>query len=731
MATSLLKFSFKTNLVKSIISEIASNIGKYYYTFGKSDPWFTVKGLTATLVQNSNSVTLTAGSTEGFSIGQIISQTSGIGTFSSGTAISSIISDTEFEVTEGHLNSGDVTFTIDDETIIEDANDLFEYETKVRNNMILFKQIDSNDVAPIIPRVNWTQGIVYDMYREYSTDDPAFSGATSLENAEFYVLTDQFNVYKCLDNNNNAPSAFKPTGVSTNPITLEDNYVWKYMYTIPITLRNKFLSTTIMPVTTALTNQFYSKGSIVGYSIENPGNAYRRPEYKIVGFKIINGGAGYVGTPTISLDNPDQEGGIQAEVGTITVVGGKITAINMDVEGSGYSYPPEFQITGETSISAVLEVEIEKINDATLDLQVTGDGVLEENPYEIDYIEILNGGSGYDSITLLFTDPDLPNGIKAEATVTIVDGIATEVVVNNVGYGYSLPFYSTTDDLNASNIVKFSQTNLPGEQGNGFSFRVHNKINHAELAAVLNAEGQIEQIRVIKPGIGYTFGSVTITADPDTLAGENFVPASVLLDFGVGAIESAQSTTEITAVPGAIYSVYVKSPGIGYTITPLVRIDGDGVGAEATCTLSPFNTVQKINITNPGFGYTYASAVLLDDQGTEITSIEPAVLDVILPPKGGHGKDAIAELYCKSIIFHTSLFKDRMFGKQIDNDFRQVCLVKNPKIYGRDTYLRLGIAPSAQLVLGSNTQTVDFNQIFVSDILTDSSGNRFLVTAKY
>lgn len=736
MATSLLKFSFKTNLVKSIISEISSNIGKYYYAFGKSDPWFTVKGLTATIVENSNSVVLTSGTTEGFLVGQLVTQTGGNGLFGSNTSVSAIVSSTEFEVTESHVTSGTVTFSIDDETIVEQASDLFEYETSVRNNMILFKQIDSNDVAPVIPRIDWVQGYVFDMYREYTEDLPAYSGTTSLQAAQFYVITDQFNVYKCLDNNNNAISMYKPTGVSPTPFTLEDGYIWKYMYTVPISLRNKFLTTTLMPVTTALTNQFYAKGSIVGYSIENPGNAYKSASYKVTGFKIISGGVGYTGTPTITIEAPHQSAGTQATVGTVTVEGGKITAVEMTDEGDGYSYPPQFEITGVATIGAILEPIIENTGSSYVNLTVVGDGRLEENPYEIESIEILSGGSGYDSITLLFADPDLPNGVRASATVNLTDGVATSITIDEPGYGYSNPFYSLTDQALAPNIVRIVQTNLdPLEPGSGFFFRVHNKVNPAEIAAVLNLDGQIEQVKVIKPGIGYTFGSVVIEADPDTEFGDpDYSPASILLDFGVGSIETSQSTTEITAIPGAIYAIVVTNPGAGYSVQPYVRIVGDGVGATATVTLTAFNTIEKINITNPGYGYTYASIVLEDDQGIEFADediIERAVFDVILPPQGGHGKDAISELYCKSIMFHSVLFKDRMFAKEIGNDFRQVCLVKNPKIYGTDAYLRLGIAPAAQLVIGSNTQTADFNEIAISDILTDANENRFLVTAKY
>lgn len=48
------------------------------------------------------------------------------------------------------------------------------------------------------------------------------SGSQKLEDCNFYVLTEDYNVYKCLDNNNNSPSVNKPLGTSVSPITTDD-----------------------------------------------------------------------------------------------------------------------------------------------------------------------------------------------------------------------------------------------------------------------------------------------------------------------------------------------------------------------------------------------------------------------------------------------------------------------------------------------------------------------------
>ena len=73
------------------------------------------------------------------------------------------------------------------------------------------------------PRINWTSGTVYDYYRhDYgnritggTSIQSANSGATNLYDANFYVMNSNFQVYKCLDNNNNGQSTIEPTGENT------------------------------------------------------------------------------------------------------------------------------------------------------------------------------------------------------------------------------------------------------------------------------------------------------------------------------------------------------------------------------------------------------------------------------------------------------------------------------------------------------------------------------------
>ena len=627
MATSLLKFSLKTNLVKSVISEIVSNISRYYYVYCHPGSWT-------------------------------------------------------------------------NETSPEPVSDSFEYENNTRNEALLYKQIDANDVCAVIPRHDWVAGYTFDMYDEYSSDKPAFSGATALENAEFYCLTDDFNVYKCLYNNNDGPSSQRPTGTSTTPIKLDDGYIWKYMYTIPLSVRNKFLTTTTMPVVTALSNQFYSKGSIVSYTIENPGKKYPITTYKIIGFRIIDGGSGYNSTPTITLSNPDQSGGTPATIQAVTLSGGAISGISMNNQGSGYSYPPIVTVSGGGATrQATLEPIVERLSTVYTTLTVTGDGYLEENPYQVDSIQVVTGGTGYSSVTFLFTDPDLPNGVKAVAHGVITDGVVTSVIIDNAGYGYSKPFYSILQDANASNIVLVQATSIAGQTASGFTFRVNTKKNEAELTPIINANGEIQSVQISKPGIGYTYALVTVNTSLDKENTPDFEEASILLNFGIGDIESRQSTVELTSADGAIHVIRVTDAGFGYTSAPTVVVTGDGTGCTATAYLTATGSIGRIEVDNIGYNYTSATVSLVGPAASTATA------HAIISPKGGHGKDAVGELYSKTVVFHGNLSKEKNKGFVSTNDYRQVCIVKNPKIYAKETNLRSALASTCLVAIGTKGQS--------------------------
>lgn len=127
-------------------------------------------------------------------------------------------------------------------------------ELLTRQKMIGMKKITTANVAFVVPRINWVSGA---LYTPYSASD------SSLQTKNFYVLTDEYNVYKCLGNASGENSTIKPTGTSVNDIQTGDGYIWKFMYNIPTGLVVSFLTNEWMPV------PYGSQKSLFQQSVEN------------------------------------------------------------------------------------------------------------------------------------------------------------------------------------------------------------------------------------------------------------------------------------------------------------------------------------------------------------------------------------------------------------------------------------------------------------------------------
>ncbi len=201
------------------------------------------------------------------------------------------------------------------------------------DDLIAAKRVQSSDVSFVIPRRNWISGTVYDTYRhdygEYTTGSTSVrqtstSGATTLFDSTFYILSAARNVYKCLDNNGGAASTDEPTGVSTSVITTTDSYKWKYMYTLSAAQQASFLSTDFMAV---------SPNSSPSSDQSNVMSAAVDGSIDIVKIKTAGSG-GTNGTFTGIAIKGDGSGG----VATIVVGGGQITSVTVTTPGTGYTF---------------------------------------------------------------------------------------------------------------------------------------------------------------------------------------------------------------------------------------------------------------------------------------------------------------------------------------------------------------------------------------------------------
>jgi len=169
----------------------------------------------------------------------------------------------------GKTDSWTNTNGLEDDSAVPVANSsIYSYEQSVYKDLVFGKLITANDITYMIPRYNWVSGTIYSSYSQYDAD---------LYDKEFYVITDGYEVYKCIDNNSGAHSTVKPSLTSTTGVfSTSDGYVWKYMFTLESNANTKFTSTSYIPVTP---NNDVSNNAVMGsidyIKVTNGGNNYQ------------------------------------------------------------------------------------------------------------------------------------------------------------------------------------------------------------------------------------------------------------------------------------------------------------------------------------------------------------------------------------------------------------------------------------------------------------------------
>ena len=312
-----------------------------------------------------------------------------------------------------------------------------EYET--RNQIITAKRISSSDASFVIPRKNWSANVVYDQFDgNYSASFTSSSGATSLKSSNFYVLTDEFNVYKVLSNSNGKESNVKPTGTDSTLTSTSDGYIWKYMYTIPLSLRNRFLTDDVMPVQRSLTNAYFSNGQVSIVTIDNAGIGYNNSNTTLT---VTGDGIGASLTPVVN----NNTGSIVDVV--IVNPGEGYTHLDIEVVGSGSSANLFAQLSTGDLDTLQSHVELSAVDGS------------------INAIRVDNSGSNYTSATIkILGDGNISEASNANAYPVISNSnTITEIVVDDPGFGYTHANVEIIGDgTNANAIAIISPQNGHG-----------------------------------------------------------------------------------------------------------------------------------------------------------------------------------------------------------------------------------------------------------------------------
>lgn len=205
----------------------------------------------------------------------------------------------------------------------------------------------------------------------------------------------------------------------------------------------------------------------------------------------------------------------------------------------------------------------------------------------------------------------------------------------------------------------------------------------SDYVTTFTGQFQVDDLRESIP----TVAGNTTTYRLGTSASSNtnfYLNSSVYIDSGTGAgqlkkIISYNASTRVAVVNSAFTTA--PSSDSTYIIAPNVVITGDGSGAVAYATVSSNssvnNYISKINMVSRGSGYTYATAEVTGNTGGVSNN---AVLKVIVPPIGGHGKDALNELGVQGLGISVSYNTSESGYITVENDYRKLILIKDPLI---------------------------------------------------
>ena len=160
--------------------------------------------------------------------------------------------------------------------------------------------------------------------------------------------------------------------------------------------------------------------------------------------------------------------------------------------------------------------------------------------------------------------------------------------------------------------------------------------------------------------------------------------------------ETTRTATAGLAVAGAIDVALVENAGTNLPAsqTLFTAIKGDGTGGVLQINTTAGGAIDTVSVAVRGSGYTYANVSvangnLFSDQGltSAVASTNAlAGIEVVLPPKGGHGSDADLELNAKRVMTNIRLTYAEGSGDfPVDNDFRRIGLVTDPYDYGTTT----------------------------------------------
>jgi hypothetical protein len=188
----------------------------------------------------------------------------------------------------------------------------------------------------------------------------------------------------------------------------------------------------------------------------------------------------------------------------------------------------------------------------------------------------------------------------------------------------------------------------------------------------------------------------------------------------------SNSVVQRSAVDGKIEVIIPQTFGSDYDnnkANNIITVQGDGEGLLIDHELID-NQITEYVVLDGGAGYKYANINVIHTLGLG----QGATSRIVIPPKGGHGANPIAELFARYVMLNSRIeYAEGFSDFPTDVEYRTIGIVKDPKdIYGNPVDK---ITANANYVLRCTVDSgADFrkNQYITGNI---SGANAFIVTS--
>ena len=311
-------------------------------------------------------------------------------------------------------------------------------------NAIGGKLMEPRNVYHVFPRKDWVHGTVY---HEYDDSVDIFD-----DDYDFYVLTDEMNVYKCISNAGGSRSLEKPEGTLPTIISCNDGYKWKFIFKVTEDSK-KFLNLEYIPC------QYVTQRE------ENE----TLPQFNV----------------------------------QVTAVDGAINHIGITGSNGAWWNQTTLQSDTKCFVRGPSSEDIEEVNDA-LDLSLTSDDFNNMNSYwiavnwpsETVLDDLPDWGSDDTGYSIFFHGGRGPEIGQLRQINTSISRTTGALLKLDTPLGATLSTTGTGQNITKYTINPHAVVNGDGED--------------ATIRLVCDSSGEITEVKIVNPGSNYRNASVSI-----------------------------------------------------------------------------------------------------------------------------------------------------------------------------------------------------------------------------